>query len=126
MSPLPDNTLLTDIGAALSPVIAACILIYIENGRPGLQQFLKRLLDFKRIKKKGVLLLSLLLMPVLYVVTYAVLWLAGIPVSSHLDLSPFLLTAFAMFLIGAAMEELGYSAYATDALQQRFSPSQHH
>ena len=121
-SPLPDNIPLTDIGAALSPAIAACLLIYIENGRAGLQQFLKRLVDYGRIKKRGALTASLLLMPALYVITYAALRILGFPVSGHIDLSLSLLFASTMFLIGAAVEEIGYSAYATDSLQRRFSP----
>ncbi|ATQ79016.1 CPBP family intramembrane metalloprotease domain-containing protein [Massilia violaceinigra] len=121
-SPLPDNIPLTDIGATLSPAIAACILIYLENGRQGVLELLKRLFDHRRIKKRGALILSLLLMPALYVITYAALRIAGIPVAAHLDLSASLLIAFAMFSAGAAMEEIGYSAYATDALQKRFSP----
>lgn len=121
-SPLPDNIPLTDIGAALSPAIAACMLIYHENGRRGLLQFLHRVLDYRRLQHGGTLILSLLLMPALYGVTYIVLRMADIPVSGHLDLSPALLAAFAMFSIGAAVEEIGYSAYATDALQARYSP----
>ena len=120
-SPLPDNIPLTDIGATLSPAIAACILIYRENGKKGLRQFFKRLYDFGRIQKRGALMLSLLLMPALYVVTYAALRIAGFPVAVGIDLSLTLLAAFAMFTIGAAVEEIGYSAYATDALQKRFS-----
>ncbi|MCE3605484.1 CPBP family intramembrane metalloprotease [Massilia sp. P8910] len=121
-SPLPDNIPLTDIGATLSPAIAACILIYVENGRQGLLAFVRRLFDHHRIKKRGALVLILLVMPALYVITYAALRIAGIPVSAHVELSASLLIAFVMFSTGAAMEEIGYSAYATDALQKRFSP----
>jgi hypothetical protein len=51
-SGLPDNIPLTDIGATLSPAIAACILIYIENGRSGLKRFLSSVYDYGRIKRK--------------------------------------------------------------------------
>ncbi|WP_223165008.1 CPBP family intramembrane glutamic endopeptidase [Massilia frigida] len=61
-------------------------------------------------------------MPTLYVITYAALRIAGVPVSTHLALSASLLIAFVMFSTGAAMAEIAYSAYATDALQKRFSP----
>ena len=120
-SPLPDNIPLTDIGATLSPAIAACVLIYFEDGRKGLRQFFHRLIDYGRIRKKGALMVSLLLMPALYVLTYAVLRSAAFPVAVRIELSPSLLAAFAMFSIAAAVEEIGYSGYATDALQQRFS-----
>jgi membrane protease YdiL (CAAX protease family) len=121
-SPLPDNIPLTDIGATLSPAIAACVLIYIESGRTGLRDLLKRLLDYGRIRTRGPLILSFLLMPGLYVITYAVLRIAGLSVSDHITFSFSLLAALAMFSVAAAVEELGYTAYATDALQKRFTP----
>ncbi len=120
-SPLPDNIPLTDIGATLSPAIAACLLVFHENGREGLRAFLKRLVDYGRIRRNGALALCLLLMPALYVATYAALRIAGFPVAQRIDLSLSLLAALAMFSVGAAVEEIGYSAYATDALQKRFS-----
>lgn len=67
-------------------------------------------------------MLSLLLMPALYVITYAVLRMAGLALSDYIDVSPALLVALAMFSVAAAVEEIAYSAYATDALQQRFAP----
>jgi membrane protease YdiL (CAAX protease family) len=121
-SPLPDNIPLSDIGATLSPAIAACILIYIERGRTGLRDLLKRLLDYGRIRTKGPLILSFFLMPGLYAITYAVLRIAGLPVSDHITVSFSLLAALAMFAVAAAVEEIGYTAYATDALQKRFAP----
>lgn len=120
-SGLPDNIPLTDIGATLSPTIAACILIYIENGKSGLKQFLSRVYDYSRIKRKRWLIIGIFLLPTLYVITYVAMQLADVPVAQHLDLSPALLSALAMFLIAATLEEIGYSAYATDALQKRFS-----
>jgi uncharacterized protein len=120
-SDLPDNIPVTDIGATLTPLIAACVLVYMENGRLGLKRFLARILDYKRIKDKRWLITAILLLPALYVVTYAVMKLAALPVPQHINLSMALLGALAMFTIGATVEELGYSAYATDALQERFS-----
>jgi membrane protease YdiL (CAAX protease family) len=40
-------------------------------------------------------------------------------VSSKWNVSPSLFVVFAFFFVGAAAEELGYTAYATDALQTR-------
>ncbi len=51
-SVLPDNIPVTDIGATLSPLIAACVLVYRENGKVGLKRFLARILDCRRIKDK--------------------------------------------------------------------------
>jgi uncharacterized protein len=120
-SGLPDNIPLTDIGATLSPAIAACILIYIENGKSGLRHFLSRVFDYSRIKRKRWLIIGILVLPALYVITYVAMRLADVPVAQPLELSPALLGVFSMFLIAATLEEIGYSAYATDALEKRFS-----
>lgn len=120
-SGLPDNIPVTDIGATLSPAIAACVLIYMENGKSGLQQFLWRAFDYDRIKRKRWLIIGIVLLPALYAISYAAMQFAGFPLSRQLNPSSALLGTSAMFLVAAALEEIGYSAYATDALQKRFS-----
>lgn len=120
-SDLPDNIPATDIGATLTPLIAACILISIENGKPGLKRYFGRILDYRRIKDKRWLVVAILLLPALYAVTYAAMKLAALPLPPHLNLSPALVSALALFSVAATVEELGYTAYATDALQQDHS-----
>ncbi len=114
-SGLPDNIPSTDIGATLSPTVAACILIYRENGRSGLVKYLRRVFDYTRIERKRWLSTAVLFLPGLYVTTYIAMRLAGLPVAKHLNVSASLLQALAIFTIAATLEELGYSAYATDA-----------
>ena len=46
----------------------------------------------------------------------------GLPVPLPAAPAPALLLAVAVFYFAAIVEELGYTAYATDALQQRYSP----
>lgn len=120
-SALPDHIPVTDIGATLTPLVAACLLVAFENGWPGLKRFLARIFDYGRIKDRRWLMVSALLLPSLYVLTYGAMKLAGFSVQQHLNLSPAILGAWAMFAVAAAVEEFGYSAYATDALQARFS-----
>ena len=48
-SGLPDNIPPTDIGAALTPTIAAMILSYRENGASGIRALFLRTFDFRRI-----------------------------------------------------------------------------
>ncbi len=120
-SALPDNIPVTDIGATLTPLFAAGVLVYMENGRSGLKCFLARLFDYKRIKSKRWLLTAMFLLPALYVMTYAVMRLAAFPLAQQLNLSTSLLGALALFTVAATVEEFGYSAYATDALQNKFS-----
>ncbi len=118
---LPDNIPVTDIGATFSPLIAACVLVYMENGKVGLKRFLARILDYKRIKDRRWLITAILLLPALYVVTYVAMKLAALPVPQHVNISLALFGAMAMFTVAATLEEFGYSAYATDALQKSFS-----
>ncbi|MFZ6748846.1 CPBP family intramembrane glutamic endopeptidase [Undibacterium sp. Ren11W] len=120
-SALPDNIPVTDIGATLSPLIAACLLVYLENGKLGLQRFLARIFDVKKIQDRRWLIAAILVLPALYLVTYAVMRWAALPIPQHLNLSMALPGTLAMFTIAATVEELGYTAYATDALQKKFS-----
>jgi uncharacterized protein len=120
-STLPDHIPVTDIGATLTPLLAACVLVVLENGWSGLKRFLARIFDYERVRDRRWLITAALLLPSLYVLTYGAMKFAGFSVQQHLNLSPALLGAFAMFTVAAAVEELGYSAYATDALQKRFS-----
>lgn len=118
---LPDNIPLSDIGATLSPALAACFLIYKEDGLRGLKTFLGRIFDYRRTSSRSWFFTALLLLPVLYLATYAVMRISGYPLAVDGQLSTGLLGALLMFLIAATVEELGYSAYATDALQTRYS-----
>lgn len=120
-SGLPDNIPVTDIGATLSPAIAACFLIYKENGRTGLKIFLGRVLDYHRTSSRAWFLTAILLLPILYAITYLAMRVMGFPVPAELQVSPALMGALVIFLIAATVEELGYSAYATDSLQDRYS-----
>jgi membrane protease YdiL (CAAX protease family) len=120
-SGLPDNMPLTDIGATLSPALAACILIFRENGKSGLKEFLRRVYDVSRIKRKKWLVIAACLLPAIYLITYAVMRCSDLPVTQSIEPSTALFSLFTMFLIAAIAEEIGYSAYATDALQKRLS-----
>ena len=49
---LPLDIPITDILAAFTPLIAATILAYKEEGRTGIIELFKRIFDFDKIKKK--------------------------------------------------------------------------
>src|ERR1039457_5879988 len=83
-SGLPDNIPLTDIGATLSPAIAACFLIYRENGRTGLKVFLGRVFDYHRTSSRAWFLTAILLLPILYAITYFAMRAMGFPVPAEL------------------------------------------
>jgi uncharacterized protein len=120
-SGLPDHIPPTDIGAALTPTIAAMILSYRENDASGIKKLFQRTFDFRRIKQRGWLITAVLLFPLLYVFTYYTMRLLSLPVPSVWHPSPTLGAVFLLFFIAATAEELGYTAYETDALQIRMS-----
>jgi hypothetical protein len=116
-----DNLPVTDIVATFTPLIAASILMYREEGLSGVKNLLKRTFDYRRITKKAWYVLIILLMPAIYVLTYGIMRLAVLPVPAVW--SPPLLTPllFVAFFFAAAGEELGYTGYATDPMQARYT-----
>jgi len=116
-----DNLPVTDIVATFTPLIAASILMYREEGLSGVKNLLKRTFDYRRITKKAWYIPIILLMPAIYVLTYGIMRLAGLPVPAVW--SPPLLTPllFVAFFFAAAGEELGYTGYATDPMQARYT-----
>lgn len=116
-----DNLPVTDIVATFTPVIAASILMYREEGLSGVKNLLKRTFDYRRITKKAWYIPIILLMPAIYVLTYGIMRLFGLPVPAVW--SPPLLTPllFVAFFFAAAGEELGYTGYATDPMQARYT-----
>ena len=118
---LPDNLPITDIGATFMPALAALILVFRDSGTSGVKVTLARVLDWRKIKNRRWLLVVLLLPLAQYALTYLVMRAAGLPVPAYLALTPALALAFPAFLLAAAGEELGYTGYATDLLQQRHS-----
>lgn len=119
---LPLNIPITDIVAAFTPLIAACILVNKEEGSSGVKKLLKRIFDFSRIKQKAwympVIFLPLLMFLLIYVVMY--LMKLPLPIKLHIPFLsiPFL---FVLFFIGAVGEEVGYMGYTVDPMQERWS-----
>ena len=116
-----DNLPVTDILATFTPMVAASILVYREEGLGGVKNLLKRAFDYKRITKKAWYIPILFLMPFIYVLTYVIMRLVGLPVPTVWN--PPLLTPllFIAFFFAAAGEELGYTGYVTDPMQARYT-----
>ena len=116
-----DNLPVTDIVATFTPLIAASILAYREAGLSGVKNLLKRTFDYRRITKKTWYIPILFLMPAIFVLTYGIMRLLGLPVPAVWN--PPLLTPllFVAFFFAAAGEELGYTGYATDPMQARYT-----
>ena len=105
---------------SLTPMMAGVILIYREDGKAGMKELFKRCFDYKRIKSKIWYLPILLLEPFIIFVQYGLALLKGIPAPAPQStwLVPL---AYIGFFIGVFGEELGWTAYALDRIQQKGS-----
>ena len=119
LSGLPDNLPVTDIGAVLTPTLAAAVLRYREAGASGVRELFRRIADYRRISNGRWLVTATMVFPLLYLATYSAMRVLAYPVPTTWSLSPGLAGTFFLFLVAAIAEELGYTAYETDALQRR-------
>lgn len=106
--------------AFVVPGIAAIILEYRRGGRATAAALLRRSFDFARIQAKGWYLPVLLLYPAVLAVSYVYLRLSGVAVPAPQISVLSLLALAAGFFVGALCEELGWSAYAVESLQERW------
>ena len=118
---LPLDIPITDILAAFTPLIAAGILVYKEEGHNGIKKLFKRIFDFSRIKKKIWYAHVILLPSLMYLFIYIIIYFSGSPVAGKFQVSflsiPVLLI---FFFLGAIAEEVGYMGYAIETMQKRF------
>lgn len=106
--------------AVVCPTLAASILLYRQKGLKGVGALLKRSFDFKRVKSAIWYVPTILLMPLIMILSYGVLHLKGVPVPPPQFSLITLIALFAAFIIGAIFEELGWTGYITEPLQKRF------
>ncbi len=106
------------------PAAVATILTGREAGARQACQLWVRLIDVGRIRGARWLAISLLCMPFASVVAYGAMLALGrpLPAPIHVPLwqAPSLI---AVFFLGAIFEEIGWTAYATGPLQQRYGVS---
>jgi len=105
-------------------MVAASILVYRKNKAEGVKELLKRAFDYKRIKAKVWYAPIVLLVPGVMVLTYGLMRLTGAP----LPIPQFPVLAapvmFLAFFIAALGEELGWSGYVIDPMQDRGTRSE--
>ncbi len=118
--PLPINLPVSAL-ATFIPAIAASILSYQREGVNGIKALLMRAFDYQRIKDKKWYLPALFLQPLIYFLAFLIMRLAGLPLPDPVEF-PLLLAPvfFVMFFIGDAGEELGWTGYAIDPMQNRW------
>lgn len=116
---LPDNLPITDVGATCVPMIAAFILVHRTEGANGMKKLCARVFDFRRISDKRWYVPIILLLPLLYLLTYLTMRAIGLPVPNDWHVPLFLPLIFIGYFIAATGEELGYMGYVIDPLQER-------
>jgi membrane protease YdiL (CAAX protease family) len=106
--------------SVLSPLGAASYLTYKKGGWTAVKKLLGRSFDYKRIKKKKGYLLALLLMPLLYLISWRIAILLGMDLMP----APFPMIAFIIlfivFFFPALSEEIGWMGYAFEPMEEKY------
>jgi uncharacterized protein len=106
---------------AFCPLMAASILVYRKNKTEGVKELLKKAFDYNRIKAKVWYAPIVLLMPGAMVLTYGLMPLTRAPLPTQqfpVLAAPVMFLAFSIAALG---EELGWSGYVIDLMQDRWS-----
>ncbi len=104
---------------AVCPLIAAVILVYKKQKMQGVKDLLKQAFDFKKITDIRWYVPIVFLMPIIAFIAYWYKNEGEIPINTHLSILTIFLF-FIVFFIGAIGEEMGWSGYIINPLQDRF------
>jgi membrane protease YdiL (CAAX protease family) len=107
--------------AVFCPVIAASILVCREAKRSGVTELLKRAFDYGRTQAKVWYVPTVLVMPGISLLAYGWMRLARIPLPALQSPGVAALLMLPFSFIAALGEELGWSGYAIDPLQDRWN-----
>ena len=106
-----------------APLLAGLILVYREEGGGrGVRRLSSRVFDQWRIRESIWYVPIIFLMPLLYLLTYLVMRLIGLPLPDE-PYFPFLLVPLllVLFFILGIGDEVGWTGYVTDPMQERWS-----
>lgn len=105
---------------AFTPALGAILLAYKSDRRSGVLQLLQRSFDFKRLTSPNWFVGILFVNPAIAVLAYLLIRAVSKPLPSPAPLTLAVFPMAAFFFIGALGEEIGWSGYATEPLQQRW------
>ena len=105
---------------ALTPSVVALILVYKDGHFSEVLQLLQRSFDFRRLKNRNWFLLILLINPAIAVVAYLIIGIIDEPLPRPAPITLAISPIAAFFFVGALVEEIGWTAYATEPLQERW------
>ncbi|GAA2987466.1 type II CAAX endopeptidase family protein [Streptosporangium longisporum] len=106
--------------AFVCPVVAAVVLRHREDGVAGVRVLLARSFDGGRVPVKAWYIPALLLYPTVVTASFLLLRLTGTVLPDPRFSASLILFLFLGFFVGALCEELGWSGYATQPLQERW------
>lgn len=109
---------------AFCPLLAALILVHTETGTVGVVALLRRSFDYRRIRVLAWYAPVFGLMPIVSVVVYGLMRWMGVPLPVPQFRATAAVLMFLAFFVGALGEELGWSGYAIDPMQDRLSALQ--
>ncbi len=112
---LPASALMTFV-----PMAAAMILVYRQRGFASVAALLKGTVDLRRLRRRGWFLIAMLFMPMVGVLEFGVLRMAGTAVPQPVIEPGTALFLFSALFFAAIGEELGWQAYGYPALRVRF------
>jgi membrane protease YdiL (CAAX protease family) len=103
------------------PALLATVMTWREQGRRAAADLWRRVGDVSRATSFWWTLIAVLFMPVAMLFSYEIMRVLGLPlpavVTVAFDQVPVL---FAVFFFGAIFEEIGWTCYATEPLQERY------
>ncbi|WP_445245048.1 CPBP family intramembrane glutamic endopeptidase [Microcoleus sp. OTE_8_concoct_300] len=102
------------------PLLAATILVYKQREMQGVKELLKLSFDFKKIKNKKWYIPIVFVMPVIAVLSYWYMKMTGATLPEPQTPLLFAFISFFIFLIAAIGEEVGWSGYAIDPMQNKW------
>jgi membrane protease YdiL (CAAX protease family) len=102
------------------PTLTATLMVYQEAGKNGIAA-LWRIFDIDRVKNVRWVAIALLTMPAASLASFALMKIMDDPLPAQLSFNAAgVAVAFVLYFGGAALEEVGWTGYATEPLQQRF------
>ena len=118
--PLPVNLPVSAL-TAFVPVMAAAILSFRRHGSKGIKELVQKAWDYRKISNRVWYLAIVFLAPFMYLLSFVVMWLAKRPLPDPIQFPVLWLPVFTvLYLITGAGEELGWTGYATEPMQNRW------
>jgi uncharacterized protein len=108
----------------ICPGLSALILACRENGTAGAEALLRRAFDYKRIEAKVWYAPILILMPGVMALSYGLMRWSGVVLPTPRFSGLRIISLFIVFFFTALGEELGWSGYAIDPMQERWNAIQ--